>query len=432
MAISHEGTDMSVGTLTDRRIGIVGLGYVGIATALSFADAGAQVIGFDISELRLGAIRDFRADMLPRDKIRLAAALDANLLTMTTDASQMADMELVVICVPTPVDTHWTPTLTALSDACSTVVANAAEGQVIVLTSTTYAGCTADLLVKPLQRRGFNVGDDIFVAFSPERIDPGVAHHSPETTPRVLGGQTKECFGRAAEFLIHTAGALHAVSSPDAAELTKLLENTFRAVNIALVNEFADAARDMKVDIIEVVDAAATKPYGYMAFYPGPGVGGHCIPCDPHYFLWQLRERRVSSPVVDAAMKAIAARPSVVVTRARQILGDLGIPLQLARVLVLGVSYKPGVADIRESPALEVIDALVENDVSVSYCDPLVSGLSTTRSGDFSSVESPQDHHWDLVIVHTVHPGVDLSWLPGQSAVLDTTYRLPGGAFFYL
>lgn len=416
------------GGLCGRRVGVVGLGYVGIATALSFADAGAEVIGFDVSETRLSSIKDFRIDLLPRDRPRLSRALDEQVLRMTTEPSSIADAEFVVICVPTPIDSHSTPDLTALSAACSTVVENVRRGQVIVLTSTTYAGCTTDLLVKPLQTRGFRVGEDVFVAFSPERIDPGVADHAPERTPRVVGGYTQVCADRASVFLSHTAGVLHSVSSPAAAELTKLLENTFRAVNIALVNEFADAARDLNIDIVEVVEAAATKPYGFMAFFPGPGVGGHCIPCDPHYLLWQLRARRVNSPIVDAAMNAIAARPRVVVTRAQQILGDQGKPMRRSKILVIGVSYKPGVGDVRESPALEIIDALTRHDVDVSYSDPHVDAIRTPVVGEVFSVESPGSHDWDLVIVHTVHPNVDLSWLVNQPAVLDATYklRLPG------
>ena len=223
------------------------------------------------------------------------------------------------------------------------MVDNATVGQTIVLTSTTYVGCTRELLVKPLQARGFEVGRDVFVAFSPERIDPGVEAHAPDSTPRVVGGVTAACTVRAIEVLRHTASTMHSVSSPEAAEMTKLLENTFRAVNIALANEFSDAARELNVDVIEVIQAAATKPYGFMPFYPGPGVGGHCIPCDPHYLLWQLRARRVDSPVVrrgDDRDRGSAARNRGAGPR---MLGEHGKPVSGARILVVGVTYKPGV-----------------------------------------------------------------------------------------
>ena len=250
-------------------------------------------------------------------------------------------------------------------------------------------GCTNDLLVKPLRDRGFRVGKDVFIAFSPERIDPGVPDHAPERTPRVVGGYTKGCSERASTFLRHTAGALHLVSSPDAAEMTKLLENTFRAVNIALANEFATAARELKVDIMEIIAAASTKPYGFMPFFPGAGVGGHCIPCDPHYLLWQLRSRRASSPVVEAAMNAIAARPREVVAHARRILADCGKPLRGARLVMLGVSYKAGLGDIRESPALAIIEMLADEGAHVSYSDPYVEMIHTPAAGQLFHLPEP-------------------------------------------
>lgn len=234
---------------------------------------------------------------------------------------------------------------------------------------------------------------------------------------------TEEC-GRGAEAVIgRGAPAVHVVSSSEAAELTKLLENSFRAVNIAMINEFADSCRAFDVDPIEVIEAAATKPYGFMPFHPGPGVGGHCIPCDTHYRLWQLRAQRLPAPLMNAAMGSIAARPRRVVDRARQLLADRGKRVTGARVLVLGVAYKPGVADIRESPALEIMAELAGVGVDVTYADPHVP---TLRLGEttLQSREQAESQEWDLVIVHTVHPGCDPSWLSGQNAVLDTTYRL--------
>ncbi|MCK5757084.1 MAG: nucleotide sugar dehydrogenase [Mycobacterium sp.] len=409
--------------LSGRKIAVVGMGYVGVPTALSFADHGAEVIGYDVSEDRLMAVKDARIDLLPRDRPRLLRALREELLRLTTESSAIADTELIVICVPTPIDHHMTPDLTALTSACDTVVKHARRGQVVVLTSTTYAGCTDDLLVQPLLSGGLKVGEDIFVAFSPERIDPGVVAHAPERTPRVVGGHTPACSDRAGAFLRHTAAALHVVSSPHAAEMAKLLENTFRAVNIALANEIADAARELQVDVVEVIEAAATKPYGFMPFFPGPGVGGHCIPCDPHYLLWQLRARRVTSPVVDAAMNAISARPRAVAARAERILGERGIPCRGARVLVMGVSYKPGVGDVRESPALAIIDMLAEDGAEVSYSDPFVEVVYTSRGAMFNCT-SYAEENWDLVIVHTAHVTTDHTWLKGQESVLDATYRL--------
>ncbi|MUL65405.1 UDP-glucose 6-dehydrogenase [Mycobacterium sp. CBMA 234] len=400
------------------------MGYVGLPTALSLADGGAQIIGCDISETRIAEIKSGRVDLLDRDHARLARHLEADRIELTSETSATTDAEIVVICVPTPIDAHQTPDLTALRSACESTVANAMMGQSVVLTSTTYVGCTRDLLIRPLETLGFRAGRDVFVAFSPERIDPGVEAHVPTLTPRVVGGATVACGERAAEVMRHTAQQTHIVSSPEAAEMTKLLENTFRAVNIALANELSDAARELKVDILEVIGAATTKPFGFMPFYPGAGVGGHCIPCDPHYLLWQLRARRLDSPVVNTAMAAIVARPREIARRAREVLGETGRQILGAKVLVLGVTYKPGVADLRESPALSILDELASAGALVSFADPLVESLHTPNSRYLECEKNPQSAAWDLVVVHTVHPAEDYTWLARQPAVLDPSGRI--------
>jgi UDP-N-acetyl-D-glucosamine dehydrogenase len=420
------------GDLRGLRIAIVGLGYVGLPTALSLACKGAEIIGVDVDESRLSSIKASRVDLLPRDKARLARMLREESLRLTTEASAIAAANAVVVCVPTPIDAHLSPNLAPLASACATVVLHAVPGQVIILTSTTYPGCTVDYLVTPLQSRGLQVGEDVFVAFSPERIDPGVVEHAPEHTTRVVGGVTPACVQRAAEILAHTAGALHLVSSPESAEMTKLLENAFRAVNIAFANEFAGAARELGIDVIEVISAAATKPYGFMPFYPGAGVGGHCIPCDPHYLLWALRARRAASPLIEVAMTAIAGRPRAIVSHAHRILADQGRPMRAARILVVGASYKPGVADVRESPALAIIDMLAADGAHVAYTDPYIETLQTSRAGRLFHVADPGAQVWDLVLVHTVHPNQDYSWLSDQRAVFDATYRLADLASRYV
>lgn len=408
--------------LDGRRIAVIGMGYVGLPTALSLADRGAAIVGCDISEVRLADIKSGRVDMLPREHARLTRHLINESLELTTEPSAVAEADAVIICVPTPVDSHQTPDLTALATACANVVEHAVRGQTIVLTSTTYAGCTRDLLIKPLTARGFEVGTDVYVAFSPERIDPGVEAHAPEATPRVVGGATPQCADRAVDVLQHTSSGIHPVSSPETAEMTKLLENTFRAVNIALANEFSDAARELEVDIVEVIGAAATKPYGFMPFWPGAGVGGHCIPCDPHYLLWQLRARRVTAPLIEAAMKGITTRPRQVAALARETLGDSGRSTAGANILVLGVTYKPGVADLRESPALEIIDDLRAAGAEVEFWDPYIEVIQTA-DGCLPRTDRPAERQWDLVIVHTNHPTEDHAWLATQKNVLDMTFR---------
>jgi nucleotide sugar dehydrogenase len=407
-------------------LGVVGLGYVGLPTALAFVAGGGRVIGYDVSEPRRTAIAHGEVDLLPRDLDRLAALQGDDRLVVTGDADRLAEADAIIVCVPTPVDHHLTPDLTALRSACQVVVERARPGQLLVLTSTTYVGTTRDLLDGPLRARGLEPGVDVHVAFSPERIDPANVDFPVEATPRVVGGLTPACTRRATEVLRVTAPLVHEVSSPEAAEMTKLHENTFRAVNIAYVNEMADVCQRLGLDVTEVIGAAATKPYGFMKFTPGPGVGGHCIPCDPHYLLWQLRADRAEAPVVDATMRAIAARPGRIVQRARDVLAEAGTALRGARVLVVGVSYKPGVADVRESPALEIIARLRGGGADVSYADPFVDGIAV-EDGVLTSTDAPWRRSWDLVVVHTLHPGEDPHWLAHAGLVLDATYQLPAG-----
>lgn len=373
-------------------------------------------------------IRAQRADLLATDRARLATALlDADRrrrFTMSTDPAMLRRAAAVIVCVPTPVDHFLVPDLTALRAACATVVENAVAGQTLVLTSTTYVGSTRDLLIDPLADLGFRAGADIFVAFSPERIDPGNDRHAHEDVPRVLGGVTSGCAERASALLGGYARTVHVVGSTDAAEMTKLLENTFRAVNIALVNEFADICRTMGMDVMDVIDAAATKPYGFMAFYPGPGVGGHCIPCDPHYLLWQLRRARLSTPVIEQAMAEIAARPSRVVARIRETLSGAGKGLPGARVLVVGIAYKPDVEDLRESPALEIMAGLIAAGATVAYHDPYFPSAMLDDGSTVIGVSDPAGFDADLVLIHTVHASVEMSWVTRHPLVLDATYRM--------
>jgi nucleotide sugar dehydrogenase len=320
------------------------------------------------------------------------------------------------------VDAHFTPDLTALRAACATVVAQARPGQLVVLTSTTVVGATRELLVAPLAGRGLAAGQDVHVAFSPERIDPGRPDHPSRHTPRVVGGATEACTQRAHRLLSRlTDAGVHAVRSLELAELVKLHENAFRAVNLALANELADAARAFGLDPVEVVDAAATKPYGYLRHLPGPGIGGHCIPCDPHYLLWQLRARRVAAPLVEQAMAAIAARPGRVAARVVETLAESGRGVRGARLIVVGVSYKPGVADLRASPAVEIITALRGKGADVHYWDPLVPVLPLP-DGALASEADPDGAAYDLALVHTLPPAGGLEWVRWCPLVLDASY----------
>jgi UDP-N-acetyl-D-glucosamine dehydrogenase len=404
-------------------VAVVGLGYVGLPTALALHRQGVGVIGLDVNAARLRAIKSRQVDLLPDELAVLGAALEEPDFRITADAACLEEADAVIICVPTPVDAHLNPDLRALAGACASVVARARAGQVLILTSTTYVGCTHDLLVAPLAERGLRAGEEVFVAFSPERIDPGIAEHKHTTTPRVLGGVTPECAQWAADVVGLLTESVHLVSSAEAAEMTKLYENTFRAVTLALANEFAGICRSLDLDAVEVTKAAATKPYGFLACYPGPGVGGHCIPCDPHYLLWQLHQTRTPAPLIERAMTAIAERPHQVVSRAVEVVSDLGRGLSGARVLVVGVSYKPGVQDVRETPALEIIPGLEARGARVYYFDPLVPSIELPDGRLMASDDSAPVSKWDLVLLHTIHPQHDYSWVSSSPTVLDATYR---------
>lgn len=419
---AHTGARRSTGTAFDFDVAIVGLGYVGLPTAISYYAAGSSVLGLDVSESRLATIASGKADLLERDQSRLTTAMKTTRLQFSSDASNLARAGAIVICVPTPVDAHLTPDLSALRSACETVVGNVVAGQTIMLTSTTYVGCTHDFLVEPLERRGLAVGRDVFVAFSAERIDPGNDGVAQEQVPRVVGGATKRCEDAAERLLRRYAAQVHRIGSLEAAEMTKLLENTFRAVNIALANEFADICQHLGVEINDVIDAAATKPYGFMAFRPGPGVGGHCIPCDPHYLLWQLRREHVAAPLIERTMGEIASRPGRVVDQAAALLAARGVALGRARVLMVGVSYKPDVADLRESPALEIMSTLRRAGAQVGFFDDRFSSVRLESGEVLQATEHPELATADLVIIHTKHTDADLGWIGSDQLVLDTRY----------
>lgn len=409
-------------------VAVVGLGYVGLPTALAFQAAGIPVIGFDVSEERLAAIRAERADLTPADAGRLRDALAGQSLHLTTMADAVGAADAVIICAPTPVDADRRPDPTALRAACDTAVTYARPGQTIVLTSTTYVGCTRELLIKPLVERGLLPGVDVHVAFSPERILPGDHGATPGAVPRVLGGATSECAIRASTLLEPTTSKVHPVSSLEAAEFTKLYENTFRAVNLAFANEMAGASMHFGLDPVEIVEAAATKPYGYLAHYPGPGVGGHCIPVDPHYLLAPLRAGGVRAAITEEAMAAMAQRPATVTTRALGLLRERAIEPEDATVLVVGMAYKPGVADVRESPGLAIADRLELAGVqSIHYHDPLVSSVRLGSGRVLHSLSQPDPEMFDLVVITALHGDAEHGWLAESEHVLDATYRVTLG-----
>ena len=411
-----------------RSIAVLGLGYVGLPTGIGLASAGAKVTGVDVSDRRLQDIREGSVDLAAGERERLRSALELNELMLTSSPGALEAADAIVICVPTPVDERLEPDLRMLRSACETVVAHARRDQVIVLTSTTYVGSTKELLAQPLIDRGLRPGREIFVAFSPERIDPGNGRWDQHDVPRVVGGVTERCAREAAAVVGAVSAGVHVVSSCEAAEMTKLYENTFRAVNIAWANEMAGASRAFGLDPTEITRAAATKPYGILTFWPGAGVGGHCIPCDPHYLLQGLRDVRADAPLTRRAMKAIESRPHVVAERVVELLEEQDVEPAEARVLVVGASYKPGVRDTRESPAVRIMRSLARDGITVAYHDPLVRSLEAGDGLAVLSVGRPRPSEFDIAVLVTLHDGCDYSWLGKFEHVLDCTYRTPLGA----
>lgn len=405
---------------------VVGLGYVGLPTAFELRAAGSAVVGIDVDEDRLDAIRAGQFD-----RSSLDASLDTEIdekFMLTTDAAMIRGADGVIIAVPTPTDADRRPDPRALEQACASVVANATTDQTIILVSTSSIGSTRRLLVDPLEQRGFTVGEDVFVAFSPERLNPGSTMVTQRRVPRVVGGVTPACTRAAARVIEKVSSGVHQVSTPEAAEMTKLVENTFRAVNIALANEFADAAHLHGIAIREVIDAAASKPYGFMSFEPGPGVGGHCIPCDPHYLLETIRGGRLYAPVVEQAMLTIDARPAKVVDRAVELLARDGISASDAKVVLFGLAYKAGVGDLRESPSTTIASLLRARGVDVIAHDPSVDGESCDRDGQpIPRVKLAAIGDVDLAIVLTRPTVAARSWIERADRVLDATYSIRPG-----
>jgi UDP-N-acetyl-D-glucosamine dehydrogenase len=398
-------------------VGIIGLGYVGLPLAVAFAEAGCQVIALDSDARKVEAIRagESYIEDVPSQALRDLAGL----IQATTDCTELARADAVLICVPTPLTANREPDLGPLIGATQALAGVLRAGQLVVLESTTYPGTTRER-VAPLfeEASGLTAGEGFHLAFSPERVDPGRTDYTLRSTPKVLGGLTEACAERATALYSLVCDEIVRVSSPEAAELTKLLENIFRSVNIALVNELAMLTDRMGIDIWEVVDAAATKPYGFMRFEPGPGMGGHCLPVDPFYLSWRARQFDMTTEFIELAGKVNQQMPYHCVARAQRALNEVGLPVKGSRIGVVGVSYKPGVGDIRESPALAIVSLLQGLGAEVSYHDPHVPNLSGLGLGSvpFDEVVSSTD----LAIIVTAHPGVDHARLAQEARlVLD-------------
>ncbi|HXH82891.1 MAG TPA: nucleotide sugar dehydrogenase [Candidatus Tectomicrobia bacterium] len=409
-------------------VGVVGLGYVGLSEAVELARAGFRVVGFEIDAERIAAVRAGRSYLVDVTGAQVRAQVEAGRLAATADTGRLADMDVVLICVPTPLGKTKAPDLTYVVNATQAIAAALRPGQLIVLESTTYPGTTSEILLTALQGSGLRVGQDFHLCFSPERLNPGDRRHPSTAIPRVVGGVTRACAEVAARLYRRIAPEVVIVSSPEAAEMAKLLENTFRAVNIGLANEVALMCRALGIDVWEVIDAAASKPFGFMPFYPGPGLGGHCIPIDPLYLSWKARTNGFEPRFIDLAHQINSAMPRAVVSIVIDTLNARARSVWGARILVLGVAYKRDVNDTRESPALEILGALARRGAVLSYHDPYVPQLQV---GDRTLTSVDPDEATlralDCALILTDHTVVDYKRIVQHAPVVIDTRNATAG-----
>ncbi len=406
-------------------IGIIGLGYVGLPLALRFAETGFQVIGFDIDS---GKIKDLNAGLsyikhIPSERIE--RAITAKSLSVTTDFVRAKEADALIICVPTPLNKHREPDLSFVLKTTESLAPYLRGGQVVSLESTTYPGTTEEELKPRIESRGLQIGTDFFLIYSPEREDPANPDFTTSTIPKVCGADTDNCRQVGLALYSQVIDKVVPVSSTKAAEMTKLLENIYRAVNIGLVNELKVVADQMDIDIWEVIDAAATKPFGFTPFYPGPGLGGHCIPIDPFYLTWKAREFGLHTRFIELAGEVNTAMPEYVIGKVSDALNNHGKPLKGSKVLVLGVAYKKNVDDMRESPSVKLMEMLQEKGAVISYSDPYVPIFPPMReySFDLQSVELDEAtlSSFDCVLLATNHDDFDYEFIKKHSKLIVDT-----------
>jgi UDP-N-acetyl-D-glucosamine dehydrogenase len=410
----------------DARVAVIGLGYVGLPLAVGFAQAGFRSVGVDVDSRKVDAIHAGRSYIQDVSGAEVAALVNAGRLEATTDYSVLRECDAASICVPTPLSKTHDPDLSYVVAAADAVAETIHAGMLIVLESTTYPGTTEEIIGPRMVHNGLSVGQDVFVAFSPERIDPGRRDYRLHNTPKVIGGVTPACGQVAAALYSCIVEQVVVVSSTAAAEMVKLLENTFRAVNIALVNEFLMMCDKLGLDAWEIIEAAATKPFGFTRFTPGPGVGGHCIPLDPHYLSWKLRTLNYNARFIQLATEINAGMPAYWAARVADELNEVGLAVKGSRVLVLGVAYKPDVDDVRESPALEIIRLLEARGAQVSFHDPFVTSLRD-EGLDTPHVELTAEAlaAADCVLIATNHSSYDWDWIRAHARLMvDTRHAL--------
>ena len=409
-------------------VGVIGLGYVGLPLAVAFAESGATVVGVDLDARRIAAIRTGQSFIEDVPTETLARLVQAGRLRATDDVAALRKADAIVICVPTPLGKSKEPDISFIVSAADAIAGILHRGQLVVLESTTYPGTTQEILLPRFEARGLKAGLNFFLAFSPERIDPGNRRYTLRDIPKVVGGLTPTCRELAGALYARVTKEIVPVSGPETAEMVKLFENTFRSVNIALVNEFAIMCRRLGISVWEVIGAAATKPFGYMPFYPGPGLGGHCLPSDPHYLSWKVRLEGYEPRFITFADEINRQMPAYVVQMVADALNERGRAVRDARILVLGVAYKANVADTRDSPALEIIESLRAKGAVVAYHDPFVPRLTVNQT-ELASVpwsEAEVGAH-DVVLILTAHGTYDWPAIVGGARLVIDTRNATGG-----
>lgn len=411
-------------------IGVVGLGYVGLPLAVEKAKAGYRVIGFDIQDSRVNQVNNgenYIGDVVDDE---LKELVEQEKLRATADYSLIQEVDAVAICVPTPLDIYKQPNTSYVESSANEIAKYVHEGMLVVLESTTYPGTTEEILKTTLEKSGLECGVDFFIAYSPERVDPGNKQFNTKNTPKVVGGITDNCTKVAAAMYENVLeGTVHKVSSPAVAEMEKILENTFRNINIALVNEMAILCNKMGIDVWEVIDAAATKPYGFMPFYPGPGLGGHCIPIDPWYLTWKAREYNYHTRLIEVAGEINNDMPDYVVKRIMEILNQEGKPLRGSKILVLGVAYKKDISDVRESPIFPILDKLNQSGADWTTVDPYVDSFN--HLGKTIMPESQCTYNLlndaDIILIGTNHSDFDYELISKiDTPIFDTRNSFEG------
>jgi len=407
----------------EAKLCVIGLGYVGLPLAVEFAKAGFKVTGIDISENRVNKINKGENYIRDINDKELRSLIDSGSLKATTDYSVISEMDAISICVPTPLSKLKDPDVSYIQSSIDEIVNYIHPGLLLVLESTTYPGTTRELILPALLNSGAKVGEDLFLCFSPERIDPGNEHFNIKNTPKVIGGVTEECGNLGAELYKKITDEVIVVSSPESAEMVKLLENTFRSVNIGLVNEIAIMCEKLKVNAWEVIDAAATKPFGFMKFTPGPGLGGHCIPIDPHYLAWKMRTLDYKARFIELAGQINSAMPEHVVELIRYSLNDLAITIKNSNILLIGMAYKKDIDDVRESPSLDIMALLEEQGAMVDYYDPYISEIkwnSEIKKGYLNLSEINLESYSAIVIL-TDHTNINYDKIKNSTTLIIDT-----------